>query len=311
MVTTVTMNPCIDLTLELADLAKGQLNLVQHSRTDVSGKGVNVSMVLRSFGLSTMCTGISFDGNGQRLADLLDANCIAHDFAVAHGDIRTNIKVLDTSACEMTEINSRGEAVPPPVLREALEKVEQYAKKSSILVMSGRIPNGADDDIYKRCVQAAAGLPVKVIVDAEKEPLRRAVQAKPYLIKPNTFELEQTFGYTIKSRSDVVAAARELIAQGVEVICVSMGGDGAMIVDESEAWFAPALDIEVKGFQGAGDSMVAGICRAMYEGLGIEGMLAYGVAAASGSLINEGTLLCRTQDFDRMLPQVRLECVPG
>lgn len=309
MITTVTLNPCMDLTLELSGLTVGQLNMIERARTDVAGKGVNVSTVLRAFGLATMCTGISFDGNGQKLADFLDERSIAHDFVMAHGDIRTNMKVLDKANNVMTEINSRGEEVSPAILRELMSKLADCAKQSSIMVFSGRIPNGAGDDIYRECVRAVADYPVKVIVDAEKEPLRLAIEAKPYLIKPNTFELEHTFGCKINSKQDVVEASRSVIAQGVEIVCVSMGGDGAMIVDANEAWFAPVLDIEVKGYQGAGDSVVAGVCKAIHEGLGLEGMLSYGVAAASASLIREGTLLCQKPDFERLLKQVKLERV--
>lgn len=310
MITTVTLNPCIDLTLFLDKLSVGGLNLVNSSRSDVAGKGLNVSVVLRALGLSTMCLGISFDGNGTQFDAFLEERCIARDFAIAHGNIRTNIKLMDTSKREMTEVNSHGDPVSASVVTEYLDKLVNRARNSSILVFSGRIPNGGDvsyEDIYRRSLEAVKDIPVLTIVDAEKEPLRQAVEAKPYLIKPNTHELEETFGCKIHSKRDVVDACRDVIKKGVSVVCCSMGGDGAMIVDKNEAWYAPPMDIVPLGFPGAGDSVVAGICRAIHDKLELKDMLRYGVAAASGSLIREGTLLCRRSDFDRLLPLVKPE----
>lgn len=304
MITTVTLNPCIDLTLYIENLVAGGLNLAARSRTDTCGKGVNVSVVLRALGLSTMCTGISFDGNGIQLHTFLEEQNIAHDFAMAYGNIRTNVKLFDGVKNEMTEINSLGEPVDESVIRDYLDKLFDVAHRSAVIVFSGRVPNGGHDDIYRRSLERVKKLNALTVVDAEKEPLKQALSGKPYLIKPNVYELEESFGCKAHSKNDVVDACRDIIKQGVKVVCCSMGGDGAIIVDRKQAWQAPALELDVKGFQGAGDSMVAGVCKAIGEKLPVEDMLRYGVAAASASLLREGTLLCRRVDFNRLLPQV-------
>jgi len=312
MITTVTLNPCIDLTLYLNGLSVGGLNLVESSRSDTCGKGVNVSVVLRALGMSTMCTGISFDGNGGLLDTFLEEQCIAHDFAVAPGNIRTNIKLMDTIKNEMTEVNSRGGEVEPRVIGQYLEKLKKHAQKSCIITFSGRVPNGGKNsyaDIYRKSLEAIRDSQLLTIVDAEKEPLRQAILAKPYMIKPNTFELEETFGCKIHSKGDIVEACRGIIKKGVTVVCCSMGGGGALIADKKEAWFAPPMEIEPKGFQGAGDSVVAGMCKAIRDKGELKDLLRCGVAAASASLLREGTLLCRKSDFERLLPLVKLEPV--
>lgn len=311
MITTVTLNPCIDLTLYIDGLVTGGLNMVGRSRSDTCGKGVNVSVVLRALGISTMCAGISFDGNGAQLDASLEEQCIAHDFAIAHGNIRTNIKLMDIVKNQMTEVNSHGDPIAGHVIDEYLEKLVRCTGKSSMLVFSGRIPNGGGEDIYRRSLEAVKDFSVPAIVDAEKEPLKQAVLAKPYLIKPNTFELEETFGCKIHSKGDVIDACRDIIKGGVKMVCCSMGGDGAMLVDKDGAWFSPPMEIDVKGYQGAGDSVVAGLCKAILDKLPPPDMLRYAVAAASGSLIREGTLLCRRSDFDRLLPLVKVEEVPS
>ncbi|MDL2232851.1 1-phosphofructokinase family hexose kinase [Ruminococcaceae bacterium OttesenSCG-928-L11] len=309
MITTVTMNPCIDWGVSLSSVVCGQLNLVDTTRTDVSGKGINVALVLRELGLEPLCTGLNFTGNGSMLEDRLQAAAIPGDFLMVPGNIRTNIKVTDTSKKEMTELNSRGEPVDRAYLKPFLEKLRRLAASSEIVTISGRLPNGWADDTYRQMIEALTDLSVKVVLDADKEPLRLAIQARPYLIKPNTYELETTFGTPIRGKQDIVEVCRRIIAEGVSIVCVSMGGEGAMIVDAAQAWYAPVLPIVPRGFPGAGDSMVAGLVRAMHDDCEPEEMLRHGMAASAASIIREGTLLCQRADYDRFLGQVRLERV--
>lgn len=310
MITTVTLNPCIDLTVRVPALHPGELNLVTETRTDISGKGVNVSVVLRALGLATMATGISFDGDDAKLAAHLEMHTICRRFAVAHGNIRTNIKIYDEASGEMTEVNHRGHPVGEPVLEQYLRELRACAEQSELVVFSGRIPAGADDAVYRRSMQSLRDLPLKFVVDAEGAPLKQALRQKPYLIKPNLHELRTAFRLPGEGDADIVATCRKIIEKGVSVVCVSLGERGAIIVDRNAAFRAPALPVDVRGLTGAGDSMVAGLCKGIKEGAAIDTMLCYGMAAAAASLLREGTLLCRADDFAKLLPQVRPQALP-
>jgi 1-phosphofructokinase len=307
MIATVTLNPCLDLTLSLESLTPGALNMVRQRRLDVAGKGLNVSVVLRALGFSTMCLGINFEKDGDLLEKFLEERCIAHDFAVSPGSVRTNIKLLDSAKHEMTEINSYGDIVAQGVVESYLKKLEHHAHHSSIITFSGRAPNGGYEDIYRRSLELIKPLGALTVVDAEKEPLRHAVLAKPFMIKPNLYELETAFGCKAHSKADVAEACRNVIDMGVEIVCCSMGGEGAIIADKNSAFYAAPVELEPKGLQGAGDSLVAGLCKGLSERLGLEGMLRCGVAAASASLTREGTLLCRAEDYAEMLKMVKIE----
>ncbi|MCL2056081.1 MAG: 1-phosphofructokinase family hexose kinase [Oscillospiraceae bacterium] len=306
MVTTVTLNPCIDWTVELPSIALGALNLSRSERIDICGKGVNAAEVLRELGCPVCCTGISFTENGGLLREKLDALGIPHDFAIARGRIRTNIKAYDLEKNQMTELNSLGQPVTSDVLDEFMDKLDALAAKSSIVTLSGRPANGACGDIYRRCVKLIGKYPAKTVLDAEGEPLLLALRAKPYLVKPNLYELETALNAKAGSETEIAAMARELIRLGAGVVCVSMGENGAVITDGSESFYAPALPLTPRGFQGSGDSMVAGICKAILESRGIGDMLRFGIAAASASIIREGTLLCRMDDYIKFLGQVEI-----
>ena len=309
MITTVTLNPCIDYTVNVPKLALGQLNMMDSSRVDFTGKGVNVAVVLAELDVPAFCTGISFSENHEKLVSRIENAGMGHDFAVEQGSIRTNLKIYDSASGSMTEINSRGDKVSARVLGLVREKIISLAKKSDMLVMSGRIPNGASEDIYRELMRALRGLPCKIAVDAERRPLVEAVKERPFLIKPNLYELEHSFGKPARTIPKILSVCGWIISSGVEVVCVSMGEQGALIASREGAFHAQALDVVPRGLQGAGDSMVAGICKAATEGRGLRDMLRYGIAAASASIIREGTKLCRKEDFEEMCAQVNIEQV--
>ena len=148
-------------------------------------------------------------------------------------------------------------------------------------------------------------------MDAEGDLLREGLKAKPYLIKPNLFELETVLDEKITSPYEAAKAAKRLLDDGIKIVCVSLGSDGAVILDTDEAYYAPGLKVKVRGTTGAGDSMLAGLCLAHEEGLGLEDMLRYGIAASTASVMKEGTLLCTKEEFDGMLPKVRIKRLPA
>ena len=285
----------------ISSVSLGKLNIVEKSRTDIGGKGINTAVALMQLGVSAFCGGIGFEKDIDNLHDELGKFGLPFDFIIAPGEMRTNIKITDMTKKEMTELNCPGEPVSKIILDQFLEKLKIFGHSCDIIVFGGRLPNGADADYYRRCIDVLAEYPVKVILDTAGEPLKQAIAAKPFLIKPNAYELGILYDKEVKTVDDAVTLSQRVLDEGVSAVCCSLGEQGAVITDKDSAWFSPALNIEPKGFQGAGDSMIAGICKAMTENLPINEMLRYGTAASAASIIREGTLLCRKPDFDRFL----------
>ena len=82
-----------------------------------------------------------------------------------------------------------------------------------------------------------------------------------------------------------------------------MGERGAYIGDADCAFVCDAVKVEVRSIQGAGDSMIAGICGAVQLGLPLQEVLRYGVAASGASISLEGTQLCTEDIFRPLLEQ--------
>ncbi|HZJ83788.1 MAG TPA: 1-phosphofructokinase [Clostridia bacterium] len=307
MITTITLNPCIDKMVSINSFTYGGMNRVLDSEIRGSGKGINVAIALNHLGRQAICTGINYRDKGFFVHQCLDEKGIDHDFIMVEGEVRTNYKIYDRSKQIVTELNEKGHRVKESYLELLKDKLIAHCDHSKIMVLSGSVPEGVPSSIYREILKSISGYPIKTILDTYGSLLLEGLKESPYIIKPNLYELERTLDVRITSHGDIVRAAQYFIEKGVRIVCVSLGGDGAIIVDEEKAYHAPAVDIDAKGTVGAGDSMVAGFCMAIEEGLGLEDILRYGVAAATASVMREGILLCTREGFDYILPKVKVK----
>ncbi|MEG0191146.1 MAG: 1-phosphofructokinase family hexose kinase [Lachnospiraceae bacterium] len=307
MVGTITLNPCIDKTLTINGFTYGGMNRVEKKRADVSGKGVNVSIALNQIGSNVRTFGINYKDGAEVLNRELGMFGITYEGVVAQGTLRENMKVYDIESNLTTELNQKGDYIDEKKLDEFTKYLEIAMKDIDILVVTGSVPQGVPMDYYYQIIQIAHEKGVCCILDAEGELMLEGMKANPYLIKPNLYEFESAFGLKTKKIEDILEICHRIIANGVEVVCLSMGEDGAIIVNSKEAYRCQPTSIDVKSTQGAGDSLVAGMCMAIEEGLGIRDMLRYGVATAQGSLIREGTQLCRKEDFQHFKETITVE----
>jgi 1-phosphofructokinase len=306
----VNLNPSLDWTWHIGNFTHGGLNRVQSARADAGSKGINVCTTAKNLNLNPLCIGFIFRENGGIIAEKLENAGIAHDFITVDGAVRVNIKLYDTSGA-MTELNQPGAYVPENAQAELMGKLTG-ATLPKYLILTGSRPGNVPADYYARLCAAWRGL---VLLDAEGEALRLAIgydaneplPQVPYLIKPNLFELQHTFGVTLTTREEIITFCRsQIIAKGVKIVCVSLGAKGALMISQEEAFFAPALALQVKAVQGAGDAMVAGILHALVHDKtkSLSALLQNAVAAASATIELEGTQMCDRPGFDKMLAKI-------
>ena len=303
-VLTVTMNPCFDRTIHVDRVERGGTHRPESVQNDIGGKGINVSTALTHFGEKTICLGFCYSADRNIVDKALDDQGIPHDFVAVEGRTRTNIKIHEKKSGVMTEFNEKGNRVGSEKQQQLMKCIDGYLEQAGIIVLDGSVPEGVPTDMYERIIRMANRRGVKAILDASGELLAKGVRAVPYLIKPNISEFCETFGIDMEDEAKILEKARKITDSGVEYICISMGSRGAYLVSRETALYAEPMQVEVRGVQGAGDSMVAGFCLALNRGLSMKDMFAYGVAAASGSLSHPGTKLCTKEELEELLPQV-------
>lgn len=305
MIATVTANPCIDKTVTTDTFDIHRMNRVRVLRTDPSGKGINVSKAVHTLGGETLCTGLNFtDGGSSPLTEDLDRLGIPHSFVSVKGNLRVCTKIFDCQRKHTIEVNEYGSPVTDADLNALLDRVARTAMNSDYLTLSGSLPTGASPDFYKRCLLRIHGNApnCRVITDAEGEVLLQALEASPYFIKPNLDEFEKTFRCSISGTGELDAVVREILnTYHLSLICVSMGADGAYIANAESAYFCEPFRVAVRSLQGAGDSMVAGICMALEQNLPLHELLRWGAASAGASIMQDGTQAGTRADFDSLL----------
>ncbi len=306
MIATLTMNPCIDITETIPRFVYGGLNRITSRRVDSSGKGINVAMVLRNLSAQVRAIGMNYRDNGEAFSKRLSDAGLFYDAVFADGAVRENIKLLDEEKSVTTEINQNGVPIREEDLRAIKEKIHDVLQDPALtsFVMTGSLPPGTPKTFYREVVEEGNAFGRRMILDAEGAFLLEGIKAKPYMIKPNLFEFETAFAPKDTEPETLIRTAREIIADGISLICISLGADGAMLIDEKEAYFAPPVPAPVRSTQGAGDSLLAGILLALEREFPRKEQLRWGLAAAQGSIEREGTLLCMPNEFEKYLPLV-------
>ena len=297
MITTVTLSPCLDKTVKTGKLNLDAMNRVEHVSLDIGGKGINVSRALARLGVRSRALGFNFAG-GEAIPETLEAEGIECGFTECPGALRTNLKIMETDIGRTVEINESNPSVSPENIEALKQAVAESANESEYLVLAGSVPKGVGSDIYRQLGDISGA---KVILDAQGELLLEGLKAHPFMIKPNQYELETIVG-KISSDEDIVFAARKLISDyGVQVVLVSRGSSGAVIVSENECYTSPAVKVPVRSTSGAGDSMVAGAILALSKGLPLETVLKYAVTTAAGAISKDGTTFCTEEEFEELL----------
>lgn len=256
MIYTVTLNPSIDYIVRLDKLTSGITNRTIEEEYYYGGKGINVSCVLAELGLESTAFGFVAGFTGDAIEKGIRNDKIITDFIkLKQGISRINIKI---KAGEETEINCQGPHIDESELERLLAKIDRITDGDTI-VLAGNIPNTMPDDVYERILKRLSQKNVRIVVDATRKLLLNSLKHKPFLIKPNKQELSEIFDVEINTEDDIEKYAKELQKMGAQNVLISLGGKGAMLIDEfGKKHKAGVLNEKVVNTVGSGDSMVAG-----------------------------------------------------
>lgn len=256
MIYTVTLNPSIDYVVRLESLVTGITNRTTSEEYYFGGKGINVSCVLAELDLESTAFGFVAGFTGEAIEKGIRNDKIITDFIkLEKGISRINIKI---KAGEETEINCQGPHIEENELLRLLNKVDRINDGDTI-VIAGNVPNTMPDDVYERILERIKNKKVRIVVDATKKLLLNSLKYKPFLIKPNRQELSEIFEAEVSTEADIEKYAKELQKLGAQNVLISLGGDGAMLIDEfGEKHKQGVLKEKVINTVGSGDSMVAG-----------------------------------------------------
>jgi len=310
MIYTLTLNPTIDHTLTIGGFEVGGTFKAAHSTRHPAGKGINVAHVAATLGEPVAALGLVGAEDAETFAISLAEAGIENRLVPVPGGTRISVTILDPEG--KTETHVREPGLAPPMA--GLAQVEaQLARLSPAdwVVMAGSLPPGMPVETYRDLVRVCTAAGARTCLDANGAALLAGVDAPPTLLKVNLFELRQVDGQQVEGHAEqawdasmveIVAAARQIQARGVETVVVTLGERGAIGVGPSqEAWHAHTrLERPLVDAVGSGDALGAGLVVALCRGETLDRALRLGVACGAANALVAGAGRCRSEDIWRL-----------
>lgn len=298
MILTVGMSPCVDVTVRLNKFAFGKTNVAGEKIVTYAGKANNVALGVSRLGGAAFVTGFMYNENGSLFEKALDKEGIPFSFIWNPGRVRENYKFIDGKGV-LTEVNEEGREVAGEKLRDLLDFVRVQAAKSEAAVISGGAPKGTPASFYKDLITAAKGAKI-VAADTYGDRLKAALEAGVDLIKPNLDELSATLGGEFSARNEQLAGARALAKAGAKHVLLSLGGEGSILTDGEETYYAEGVRVAVESTVGAGDAMLAAATKSLAEGLPLAEILRRAAAAGTASVTERSDPSFKKETYDKI-----------
>jgi 6-phosphofructokinase 2 len=312
-IVTLTINPAIDVSTSAEQVVPFHKVRCISARRDPGGGGINVARVLKRFGAEATAMYAMGGTLGRLLRDLLDQEGISGLPVTIVEETREDFTVLEQVSGRQYRF-----VLPGPRLseREWRAFLDTFASRVSLerrtrfVVASGSLPPGVPIDFYGRVAWMAKQAGAKIVVDTSGLPLKAALDAGVYIVKPSLREFRELMAAPLESERDQVAACRTLLQRGrAEMVALTLGDQGALLVTHDRVLRAQVVPIKPVSVVGAGDSFLGGMIWSLASGHAIEDAFRYGMAAGSAALLMPGTELCRREDAERLAGDVKVQAI--
>ncbi|MFB9110119.1 1-phosphofructokinase family hexose kinase [Flavobacterium gyeonganense] len=298
-IVTLTVNPSVDKSTHFSGLVAEQKIRCKEPQFDAGGGGINVSKAISRLRGSSLAVFTSGGPVGEMLKDLVAKEKVDFETIETETATRENFIAVDDNTNSQYRFGFTGDVLSDSEVEKLLGTISKM--KPKYLVVSGSLNEGLSSDFYQKVAEIAKETNSKLIVDTSGEALKKVLETGVYLIKPNVGELAKLVGVERLETEQVDEAAKEIIAKGgAEIIVVSLGPQGAILVTKDQCEFVPAPNVAKKSTVGAGDSMVGGIVWALSLNKSLKEVIRWGVACGSAATMNEGTQLFKFEDANRL-----------
>lgn len=306
MILTVTANAAIDKRYVVEGFGVGNVNRVKSCSASAGGKGINVARVGSIVGEQMIATGFLGGHAGKFISEHVEELGIRSEFLWCNGESRTCINIWDEVAKKQTEFLEPGFSVTEEDCDGLIHKFTELLEQVNVVTISGSAPKGASPKLYKRMIRIAREKGKKVILDTSGVFLESCLVEMPTMIKPNIDEIRALTGRPMNTRESMIKAARDLHDDGVEIVVISLGGDGSLVSCSEGVFDVKVPKIDAVNTVGCGDSMIAGFAVGMARNLSMEETirLASAVSAANAMRMETGFIV--KEDMEKLLPQVKI-----
>lgn len=306
MITVAGFNTAIDRFLHLDALKPGEVHRVRAEQVYPGGKGVHVAQTIAALGEPVQLVGLVDVAHRKLIRQRMSERGVSFHGVEIAGELRHCLALQDATGC-ITEILGQGPLLSQAECDALLRDVRRSIDESDLVILSGSLPRGFADTTYAELASYVKSLGIRCLVDASGAAMRHALDAQPFLVKPNRDEISELRGKLVADRDAAVEAVRELRAQGVAMPVVSLGALGAIAGDTSGIWHAELSLDQVRNTVGSGDCLLAGIAVGIVRGMNLEDILRWGAACGAANAQGEETGFVERRTVEALLPQVRVQ----
>jgi tagatose 6-phosphate kinase len=304
MILCVNPNAAIDKTVIVSPFELGKIHRPQVVKALAGGKGCNVARALKTLGETPVVTGWVGGTAGQFIENGLHAEGIQTSFVHVNFESRTCLSIVDGPT--ITEIYELGEPIPPADVTAMTDHFRAIVGGYDAVTFSGSLPPGVPVDFYCDLIAIANEVGVPTFLDSSGEPLKRGVEAQPFLVKPNEHEAAILAGGEIHTVVDCMVAARTLARRYGSIVVISLGPEGAVAAHGDEALVVQNPKVEAMSAVGSGDCTLAGLAYGFTHGFALEDALKHGIAAGTANTLTIGAGTFTPDDFEQVRAQVTL-----
>ena len=298
-IVTLTVSPALDKSAHFSGLVPEQKIRCQEPLFDAGGGGINVSKAISRLGGTSVAVFASGGPTGEMLKEILKKESVPFEAIETESWTRENFVAVDDNTNSQYRFGFPAPAVTAGEKDKILLAIQKL--KFKFLVISGGLAAGLPVDFYKQIAEMVQKANAKLIVDTTGEAMKKVLETGVYMIKPNVGELAKLIGVERLEMGEVHEAARQIIAKGgAEIVVVSLGPQGAVLITKGSYDFVPAPNVVKKSTVGAGDSMVGGMVWALSQNKSLKEVIRWGVACGSAATMNEGTQLFKGEDAERL-----------
>ena len=302
----MSLNSSIDRTFYLENIVFGDINRVEEFQIDPGGKGINVARMVHILGGKSI--GISFLGgkNGTLIKNLLEKENIKLIFIRTKGETRNIFNFIEKKTGKILRINEKG----PKILRKEKNSLFNLLGKinfsnQDIFSISGSLPQGMEKTTYKKIIKKLKKKICFIALDSDGEPLKEGIKAKPFLIKPNLWELERLVEGKIDSLTKLKNTCEKLLNFGISIILLTLGEKGAVLFSKGKKVYAKPPKVKLESDVGCGDAFLAGFLYKFSQKEKLEKCLKFAVASGTAKAMKKGTSMPTKNEVLKLVKKVK------
>lgn len=297
---TITLNPSVDKSTTVPLLLDEKKMYCSGINCEPGGGGINVARALGRLGEKSLAIYFAGGYHGEMLTRLLKKENVPALPITIQENTRENWIIHEETKKKQYRFVMPGPVIQPTEW-EQLFNIISNIHDLSFLVISGSMPPSVPDNFYEKMKAISLEKNAKLAIDTSGNALKQFLEYGVYMIKPSKNELSSLVKLLNINTDSLMLSAKELVLRGYcEVVIVSLGEEGALLVSNNIMKHLKAPLVNRKSTVGAGDCMVAGILYKLLNKQPMFDAVEYGIACGAAATLNPGTNLFSVEDVEQL-----------